>query len=94
MKTEPPFTPEELTERVNVLDEGIAKVYDVLGGYITILEKYVLAMDRDLADARDRIKHLELAVFPNLGKDIKQMRDIIGDGGDDKSENPLDKRPR
>ena len=90
---EPPFTPEELTERVNRLDEGLAKCYEVLGGYITTLEKYVLAMDRDLADARDRIKNLELTVFPNLAKDIKQVHDIIGDSGD-KSENPLDKRPR
>jgi hypothetical protein len=89
---EPPYTPEELTKLVNRLEEGLTKCYDVLGGYITTLEKYVLAMDRDLADARERIKNLELTVFPNLAKDMKQVGDIIGDSGD-KSENPLDKRP-
>ncbi len=89
----PPYNPEELTERVDRLDEGLAKCYEVLCGYITTLEKYVLTMDRDLANAYDRIKNLELTVFPNLAKDIKQVRDIIGDG-EDKSENPLDKRPR
>ena len=89
----PPYTPEELTEKVDRIEEFLTKCYDVLGGYITTLEKYVLAVDRDLADARDRIKNLELTVFPNLAQDIKQVRDIIGDGGD-KSENPLDKRPR
>jgi hypothetical protein len=43
-------------------------------------------------DAYDRIKNLEVAVFPNLFKDIESVHKIIGGTGVPKKNNPLDRK--
>ena len=48
-------------------------------------------IEKDVIDAFDRIKNIELKFFPNLARDISQLNSIIGEG-DGKAWNPLDRR--
>lgn len=50
-------------------------------------------IESDLVDAFERIKNIELKVFPNLAEDIIHLNDIIGEGNG-KAWNPLDQRKR
>jgi hypothetical protein len=48
-------------------------------------------IEEDQDDAFNRLKNIELKVFPNLAQDILRVNDIIGDGGN-KRHNGLDYR--
>jgi hypothetical protein len=47
-------------------------------------------LEKDVVAAFERIKNIELKIFPNLAGDIVQLNNIIGD--DAKAWNPLDRR--
>jgi len=48
-------------------------------------------IERDVVDAFERIKNIELKFFPNLASDISHLNDVIGET-DGKAWNPLDHR--
>jgi regulator of replication initiation timing len=48
-------------------------------------------IENDVIDAFERIKNIELKVFPNLAGDIMRLNGIIGED-DGKAWNPLDQR--
>ena len=60
-------------------------------GFDQLLDRHCKMIEREVREAFERIKHLELSLFPNLGTDIVAVRDIIGEG-EDRAENPLDRR--
>jgi hypothetical protein len=53
--------------------------------------EHMKLIDRDLADAFERIKNIELKYFPNLASDILRLHEIIGEG-EDRAYNELDHR--
>jgi hypothetical protein len=80
---------EALTARMDELEHGLTRGAKIYGGYFEALQSHCMMLDRDQAGAFQRIKHLELTVFPKLARDIQDVHDIIGEG-EDKAENPLD----
>ena len=82
---------ERLDARLEELITDYRKMVRVLGGYDDLLNKHCKILEKELADAFERIKHLELTLFPNLGPDMLQLYDIIGEG-EKKVDNPLDHR--
>ena len=78
-----------LTARVAELEYGLSRGAKIYGGFFEALQRHCMMLDRDQEDAFERIKHLELTVFPNLARDIQNVHDIIGEG-ESKAENPLD----
>ena len=49
-------------------------------------------IENEVMDAFERIKQIELTLFPNLAGDIVRLHRIVGEG-DGRAWNPLDKRP-
>lgn len=58
-----------------------------------LTQRHCRLLGRDLKDAFDRIINLELTVFPRLQQDVDAVYKITGEG-DDKADNPLDRRDR
>lgn len=48
-------------------------------------------IEKDVIDAFERIKNIELRLFPNLACDISEINKIIGEG-ENRAWNPLDHR--
>jgi len=77
-------------EKLNARADRIAKVGM---GFDETNARYCKLLNKELAEAFDRIIHLELALFPNLASDIGAIHDIIGEG-EDRADNPLDHRDK
>jgi len=54
-----------------------------------IIER-IRIVERHQEDAFERIKNMELKLFPDLARDIIRLNDIVGDG-ENKADNPLDR---
>jgi hypothetical protein len=89
--TEPPTTREAL-ERIERLEKRLK-----------LLDKHLFQLWDDFMDFRkaqgdrfesafERIKNLEVSVFPNLRNDIESVHQIIGGNGVPADGNPLDSR--
>jgi hypothetical protein len=89
-----------LKAKIADLEAQLAKLTDkhqrdvkALMGCDDVLDKHRKINDAELTDAFERIKKLELTVFPHLPGDITDLNRVIGDG-DTKAYNPLDFRDR
>jgi len=86
------MTTNEILKRVEILEKKLAR----LGDYLYQLSE--IGMDRQKVDAAnfesafERIKNIEVAVFPNLLDDIRCVHQIVGGNGVPADEHPLDKR--
>ena len=92
-------TIKQFTQRIAVLEAAVESLKEQLEKEV----KHNANMDRlnselrglieaDVIDALERVKNIELKVFPNLVRDIIEVNKIIGTG-DDNRWNPLDHRP-
>jgi len=82
---------ERLSAEVETLHAYIRKGADCLDSSHALTWKFCKLLDRDIKNAFDRIINLELTVFPNLQNDIDDVYKIIGKG-EDRADNPLDRR--
>src|ERR1700736_2922224 len=82
-----------LEARLEELGTDYRKVVRSLGRYDELNAKHCNMLEKELADAFERIKHIELTLFPNLMPDITRLHGIIGDV-EDKADNPLDHRKK
>jgi predicted nucleic acid-binding Zn-ribbon protein len=82
-----------LSAKIEALRGDIQRVMTLAGDSDEALRKYCRLLDRDQKDAFDRIINLELTVFPNLQRDMNDVYKAIGEG-EDKADNPLDRRGR
>src|SRR5437764_11543498 len=87
-----------LKAKIADLEARLAKLTDkhqrdvkALMGCDDILDKHRKAMHAELTDAFERIKKIELSLFPHLAHDIDDLNRVIGEG-DTKAYNPLDFR--
>lgn len=82
----------EILKRVDILEKKLAR----LGDYLYQLSE--IGMDHQKVEAAnfesafERIKNIEVAVFPNLLNDISCIHDIVGGNGVPAEDHPLDKR--
>ena len=53
------------------------KAVRALASYDELLNKHCHLLDKELADAFERIKNVELRFFPNLTRDMTHLYDII-----------------
>jgi hypothetical protein len=85
-------TKELLERRIFLLERKVTR----LGEHLSALWDSFMEerRDQDERHARtfERIKNLEVAVFPNLPKDIERVHQIIGGDGVPAEKNPLDSR--
>ena len=82
-----------LTERLTKLEARLERLSRLAREYIGVVERHVDIVDRDQQYAFERLKNLELKLFPHLQEDITRLHDIIGDYHD-KADQPLDRRKR
>lgn len=82
-----------LEARLEELGTDYRKVVRSLGRYDELNAKHCNLLEKELVNAFERIKHIELTLFPNLMPDITRVHDIIGEG-EDKADNPLDHRKK
>lgn len=84
-------TTQEVLERIDILERKLAR----FGDYLYQLSQ--ISIDREAANADkfesafERIKHVEVTVFPNLLKDLSRIHQIVGGSGI-AADHPLDKR--
>ena|ERR1700730_13610635 len=88
----------QLEQKIASLQERLAKLAEkqqrdvtALMGLDDVLDKHRKSLTAELCDAFDRIKHIELSLFPRLARDMNNLYDVIGDE-DTKAYNPLDFR--
>jgi len=72
----------KLDTRFKEMDKDLSRAIKLFGSYDEDLWKAVLRVGDQVSDAFLRIKNIELKFFPNLGRDIDKLYDIIGDPGD------------
>jgi len=82
-----------LGTRLDKLSEEIAYVKRMAMSGEDILFDQNHLRTKALQRAFERINLLEEKVFPNLTRDLNQIRSVIGEDND-KDHNPLDERPR
>lgn len=80
-----------LEEQVEKLDNRLNRLAKVHVEYNELLDMQLKTIEQYQEDLFQRLKNIELKVFPHLAEGITHLRDIIGDG-DDKVNNPLDRR--
>jgi hypothetical protein len=90
----------ELRAKVADLEARLAGLTDkhqrnvtALMGCDAVLDKHRKLNDAELTDAFERIKKLELTIFPHLAGDIADLNRVIGND-ERKAYNPLDFRDR
>lgn len=82
---------EQLETDFKTLDAKHNRAVDALAGYDQLLNQHCKLLDKEMTDAFERIKYLEVKVYPGLLDDITQIENVIGEA-DDKALNPLDSR--
>ena len=82
-----------LSAKVEALRSDIGRAVTLGSDSDELLHKRCRLLGRDLKEAFDRIINLELTVFPNLQQDMNDVYKAIGEG-EDKADNPLDRRGR
>jgi len=83
----------QLEARLEQLDKKYQRSVNALMGLHDVLDKRCTVMDAESADAFERIKHVELTLYPNLMKDMRHLYRVIGDH-EPKAYNRLDFRDR
>jgi DNA repair exonuclease SbcCD ATPase subunit len=81
----------QLQANVETLTKHLEKVARQQKDWDEINTEYRKLIERDATDALDRIKRIELKLFPNLADDLSKAQNIIGEG-DGHDWNPLDHR--
>jgi len=81
----------ELEAQIEKLNARANRIVKLGMDFDQLNSRHCKILDREVREAFDRIKHLELTLFPNLGHDIRAVHDIIGEG-EDRADNPLDHR--
>lgn len=85
-------TTKELLDRIVRLEKRLTLFGDHLHGLSeSFMDDHKAQADR-FDTAFERIKNLEVSVFPNLLADIESVHQIIGGNGVPAEENPLDSR--
>jgi hypothetical protein len=82
---------EKLVARIDKLDEGSISIDELLDARIEHFAEQQDIIWEYLEELFDRLKNVELTVFPNLADDINQLYDIIGTRAA-KRRDPLDRR--
>lgn len=83
----------DLEARLEQLNEKYQRSVNGLMGLHDVLNKHRMRMDAESDDAFERIKNIELALFPRLIRDMRHLYSVIGDH-EPKAYNPLDFRDR
>jgi hypothetical protein len=82
---------DKLAARVDALQQQLDKLNAVLLKLDDIYTANFDILHRERCGAFERIKNIELFVFPHLRADISELNDILGEG-DPELFNPLDRR--
>jgi hypothetical protein len=82
---------EKLAARVAKIDEGSIAIDDLLDARIKHFAEQQEIIWEYLEEAFDRLKHVELTLFPNLADDMTQLNRILGNRNA-KPRDPLDRR--
>lgn len=80
-----------LEKRVEKLEKSLNRLGNMYVEYNELLNVQLKTIERDQEYLFERLKNLELKVFPHLAEGITHLHGIIGDG-DDKANNPFDRR--
>jgi len=80
-----------LEARFDKLASDLDRVVKIGSKFDETLGKRLDILSQGQQDVFERVKNLELKLFPNLSGDIMQVYNIIGEG-DDKAYQPLDRR--
>jgi hypothetical protein len=83
----------QLESRLEQLDKKYQRSVNALMGLHDVLDKNRKVMEADLEDAFERIKHVELTLYPNLMRDMRHLYRVIGNH-EPKAYNRLDFRDR
>jgi hypothetical protein len=83
----------ELETRLEQLSVKHQRDVKALLGCDDIHDKHRKVIEADLEDAFERIKHVELTLYPNLMRDMRHLYRVIGDH-EPKAYNRLDFRDR
>src|SRR5215469_9420950 len=82
----------EILIRIELLEKKLT----TFGDHLFRLSESVMNLDQEHSDrfreAFDRIKNLELAVFPDLLTDLESLHKVIGGTGVPAKNNPYDRR--
>jgi len=90
-RSEDPTT-KELLERIVLLERKVTRLSGHLSNlWDAFMDHRALQSDR-FESGFERIKNLEVSVFPNLLKDIERVHQIVGGNGVPAEKNPLDSR--
>jgi hypothetical protein len=81
----------DLEAQLDKLTDKHQRDVNALMGCDDVLDKHRKVTDAELDDAFERIKKIELTVFPHLVSDITDLNRVIGDH-ETKAYNPLDFR--
>jgi len=90
--TEPPASAEAGRDRLSVLEQKIRRFGDHLSNLWDDFTDHRTAQADKFESAFERIKGLEVSVFPELPLDIERVHQIIGGNGVPAEPNPLDTR--
>jgi hypothetical protein len=82
-----------LARRLQTLEQRVDKIARIGMKFDEANGRHCTRLQQGQDDAFDRITNLELAVFPDLARDIQDVHDIIGEG-DNRANQPLDRRDR
>jgi hypothetical protein len=82
---------EKLVERLDRIDEDSLRIGELLNERVKFLAEQQEVIMELMEDAFDRIKNVELTLFPNLASDIKHLYGILGTRPV-KRRDPLDRR--
>jgi hypothetical protein len=82
---------QRLEQRIDALLNGLNRVSKNGYDYDMVQDRHVKLLGRGQDDLFERVKRLELNLFPGLAADMARVYDLIGDG-DDQADNPLDRR--
>jgi hypothetical protein len=85
-------TMKELLKRLDRLEKKVALFGDHLYSLSQDFMDHRAAQADRFESAFERIKNIEVSVFPNLLNDIESVHQIIGGEGVPAEKNPLDKR--
>jgi hypothetical protein len=92
---DPPMTRQDLhadlSARLTQLEARLERLGRVVHAYLATLERHVTLLDRDQAYAFERIKQMELHLFPQVKDDMRHLYDIISEYHD-QADQPLDRR--
>ena len=80
---------QRLEALIDALVNGFNKLSKNSYDYDMLLNRHVKLLDRGQDDLFERVKRLELNLFPGLAADMARVYDLIGD---DQADNPLDRR--